>query len=448
MKKLYLKDIVKIVINNIFILFIVLIIKNQNAYAYWYEEVPIYETENIDSKWWLSRKQKEAEREKQRLELNKRMEENKNKEFRDKNIKWIYDSLDITNFPKDKWEIIDEDGDGIGYKYYFDKEGYLLIDTITPDYKIVDNKGREVDYNLRSINYDMDKEIPDSGIAIEEVQVYSPKANESSNIILGEGVVLKEKKKIFDNTISKDVVAYVSSSNRFIKETKGTIYNEIRWKKCSSLKGNGGYVVFDNPKNNFNKVTGYIATEYYTYNDNTLCTLKVYDADLYDKYEKEHHLYDIEEIYKKYNFNDTDDIRFSFIFDRSIKRLRFEIETEGEYKNRTCYLKDMKYGFSKTAFYEELIRKKEVEEEIEELKRLGIYVEDMWSFDLLDEDGENIEDYEEETENENNDDRIGGISYISDEETINYEDVIRDRNTGPAFDENLKNIKEVGPLQN
>ena len=140
-------------------------------------------------------------------------------------------------------------------------------------------------------------------------------------------------------------------------------------------------------------------------------------------------------------------IKFSFTFDRSIKRLRFEIETSESSKSLTCFMKDLKYGFSKRTFYDELIRKKEDEEEIEELKRLGIYVEDMWSFEALDENGEEIYEEEEETEheNENNDDNIGGKSYVSDEETKSYEDVVRDRNTGPAFDESLQNVKEVGP---
>ena len=422
-----------------------------NVYASWYEEPDVYETENIDGKWWLSRKQKEAEKQKQEIELNKQIEENKNRDFKDKNIRWLYSDFDTTRFPKDKWEIIDDDLDGVGYNYYFDKNGFLLIDIVTPDYKIVDGKGREVDYNLCPIKYEM-KDIlaKEEGMALDEDNTYVVPTREPSKVLIGEGVVLKKQEKIFDSTINKDVVDYVSSSNRFIKETKGTIYNEIKWKKCSSLKGNGGYVVFDNPNNNFNKITGYIGTEYYTYEDNTTCILKVYDADLYDKYDIEHHLYDIEEIYKNDSFNNTDAIKFSFTFDRSIGRLRFEIETVGDYLNRTCYFKDLKYGFSKTVFSEELKRKKEDEEEIEELKRLGIYVEDMWSFEAIDEDGNIIEEDDEEYENENNDDVIGGKSYTEDDfdidyESKSYEDIVRDRNTGPAFDESLQNAKEVGP---
>ena len=173
----------------------------------------------------------------------------------------------------------------------------------------------------------------------------------------------------------------------------------------------------------------------------------VYDADEYDKFEDMHHLYDIEEVYQNNSFYKTAPVKFSFTFDRSVKRLRFEIESTESSKSITCFFKDLKYGFNKTAFYDELVRKKENEEEIEELKRLGIYVEDMWSFEALDDNGEVIEIDDEETEheNENNDDYIGGKSYVSDEETKSYEDVVRDRNTGPAFDESLQNIKEIGP---
>ena len=73
-----------------------------DTYAAWYEEPEIYETENVDSKWWLSRKQKEAERQKQFIELNKKIEENKNKDFKDKNIRWLYSDFDTTRFPKNK----------------------------------------------------------------------------------------------------------------------------------------------------------------------------------------------------------------------------------------------------------------------------------------------------------------------------------------------------------
>ena len=423
-----------------------------NTYAAWYEEPEIYETENIDSKWWLSRKQKEAEKQKQDIELNKKIEENKNRDFKDKNIRWLYSDFDATRFPKNKWEIIDDDGDSIGYNYYFDKDGYLLIDTITPDYKIVDIKGREVDYNLRPIKYEINKNIIEEDNSQDSNNInflYNLPTREQSKVIIGEGVVLKKQEKIFDHTINKDVVAYASSSNRFIKETIGTIYNEIRWLKCCSLGGNGGYVIFNNPQNNFNKITGYISTQYDTSKtDSTIYTLKVYDADLYDKYNAEHHLYDIDEIYANDHFNVTDDIRLSFTFDRSIKRLRFEIEAVGKYLNKTCYFKDLKYGFSKTAFAEELKRKKEDEEEIEELKRLGIYIEDYTNFDALDDDGNIIyEDGEidDDFEEYRNDFRYDYSLDIYEEETKSYEDRLQDSDTGPAFDENLQNIKQVGP---
>ena len=451
MKKLFIKYIVKLIIIHIFILTIMPIIQNKKVYSYWYEEPEVYETENIDSMWWLSRKKKEELKIKQKEEIEKKKKENLHKDIRDKKTKWLYNDLDISDFPKNKWEIIDEDGDFIGYNYYFDKDGYLLIDTITPDYKIVDMQGREVDHNFKPIEYNIDSNIKysDTGIAVEENDTYIPETISPPNIIITNGVVLKNKEKIYDNSLDKNVLNYIDKSNRFIKNTNCIVFNDIRWKNCSSLKGNGGYVVFNNTKNNFNKITGYISTEYYTDIDNNEdCILKVYDADLYDKYNNANRLYDLEEIYSNSSFFNCEPIRFVFTFDRSVKRLRFEIETLENKKSLICFLKDLKYGFSKKAFYEELIRKKEEQEEIEELKRLGIYVEDMWSFDTIDENGDEIDEEETEHVNENNDDRIGGIFYVSDEETRNYEDVVRDRTTGPAFDENLKNIKEVGPSQN
>lgn len=436
--------------NRLYAILILAFSMCQITYAGWYEEPPVYETENIDSMWWLSKSKKEKLKNEQKEEIEKKKVENKSKSIENKKIKWLYDDNDITRFPKDKWEVIDEDNDGIAYNYYFDKDGFLLTDTLTPDYKVVDKKGREVDYDFRPIKYNIngDKTEAESGIVIDEEDVYTVPTREPSKVLLGEGVTLKGKEKIYDNSTNKNVLDYIDKSERFVKNTKGIVFNEIRWQNCSSLKGNGGYVIFTNPNNNFNKISGYVTTEHFSAVDsNAGCILKVYDADLYDKLNENHILGEIEEVYQNNSFYMTNPIKFTFTFDRSIKRLRFEIETSESCKSLTCFMKDLKYGFSKKAFYDELIKKKEDEEEIEELKRLGIYVEDMWSFEALDENGEVIEEDEEETEheNENNDDRIGGISYVSDEETKNYEDVVRDRNTGPAFDESLQNVKEVGP---
>ena len=425
-----------------------IICMGQITFAGWYEEPLVYETENIDAMWWLSKKKKEKLKNELDEEIEKKKHENEIEDMSDKRIKWLYDDNNITRFPKNKWELIDDDNDGIAYNYYFDKDGFLLVDTITPDYKIVDIKGREVDCDFRAIKYDLKEMNKTKAIQneLEETDIYVSSTYEPAKILIGEGVVLREKKRIYDNSKNKNLLDYIDKSNRFVKKTKATIYNEVYWKDCSSLKGNGGYVIFDNPDNNFNVVNGYIGIEFVSYEDNEQFIFKVYDADEYDKFEELHHMYDIEEIYVNDSFNNNDAAKFSFTFDRSVKRLRFEIETSDNNKSRTCYLKDLKYGFSKSAYQDELIRKKDKEEEIEELKRLGIYIEDLWSFEAIDEDGNVIEENEEtEHENENNDDYIGGKSYVSEEETKSYEDVVRDRNTGPAFDESLQNLKEVGP---
>lgn len=53
---------------------------------------------------------------------------------------WWWDNGDGT-FRKDEWAWIDGDGDGVAECYYFDKEGYLLTDTVTPDGSEVNKDG-------------------------------------------------------------------------------------------------------------------------------------------------------------------------------------------------------------------------------------------------------------------------------------------------------------------
>lgn len=438
-----LKKLKKIIFHSIIFSFVIISIKP--SYAIWYEEPIVMEKQdNIDSMWWLSKKKKEKLKKEQAEELIRWKEENK----KSNHIKWLYDENNITKYPSNKWEIIDENKTGVGYNYYFDENGYLLKDTITPDFKIVDKKGREVDNDLRPIVYYMTSHISQDEVInrkiLDEAEEYKPIEKEPAKVIIGKGVVLRDKKKIYDNTKSKDMLLYVDASNRFIKETKGIIANEVRWKKCSSFKGNDGFLIFNNPDNNFNKVIGKIAMEYHTDEDDTEYVLKVYDADLYDRHNDTNTLYDLEEIYSNNMINKVSPYKFEFTFERSIKRIRFEIEVNGEHKNRTFFFKDMKYGFSKTAFYDEIIRKKEENEEIEELKRLGIWVnEDEYvSFEALDEDGNIIEEYDEDVDEEYNysyyDDE-GDYHQISEIDEYTYEDKVRDKNTGPAFDKSIQN---------
>lgn len=430
----------KIIFHSIIFIFVIISIKP--SYAIWYEEPAVMEKQDdIDSMWWLSKKKKEALKKEQEENIKKWKEENKNTNH----FKWLYDENNVTKFPKNKWEIIDEYKTGTGYNYYFDENGYLLRDTITPDFKIVDKKGREVDNDLRPIAYDMSlyrlKEEVD-GKELYEKDTYIPTIKEPAKVIIGEGVVIKDKVKIFSNQIDKNMLTYVNMSNGFIKETKATTYDKVKWKKCSTLKGNGGYVIFNNPNNNFNKVNLFLSIEEFNDSpDTSNMYLKVYDADKYDDLNSKHRLEDIDEIYTTDNLSGKEAKKVNFTFDRTVKRLRFEIVTDGMYLNRKCLFKDFKYGFSKSAYREELKRKKEEEEEIEELKRLGIWVDedDYASFEALDEDGNEIEEDEEEHVNENLDDEIGGISYEDTDETVSYEDKVRDRTTGPAFDESLQN---------
>ena len=61
-------------------------------------------------------------------------------EWKRDNKGWWWDNGDGT-FPKDEWVWLDGDGDGVAQCYYFDKDGYLMTDTVTPDGSEVNKDG-------------------------------------------------------------------------------------------------------------------------------------------------------------------------------------------------------------------------------------------------------------------------------------------------------------------
>ena len=329
------------------------------------------------------------------------------------------------HLPNNSWHIISLDNSGVGYNYYFNDKGKLLIDTVTKDYKVVDSLGREVDDELSPIKY---KIATESNISKEDI---GQETNEPAKIIYSPGAKIKKESKLYDNTIDRNMLNYIAYSSGFKKTTNGTIYNGSKWRGVSSLKDDGSKVIFYNPNNNFNKITGIITHQEVANNDtNTRCTLYVYD--------KEHDNINYDEpLYSTDSFNYNEPIRFSFTFYRFIKELEFYIETDGESKKRICYLKNLRYGFDKNAYKEEIEEKKEEEDYINLLKELGIY-----------------HDISEMTEDESEDEEYD--YYLDDYEFIDYDDVdlidrdymskedkARDKVTGPAFDPELKNKKQI-----
>ena len=82
-----------------------------------------------------------------------------------------------------------------------------------------------------------------------------------------------------------------------MENVNGILFNNTRWNNCSSLKVTERFIKFNNPKNNFNKVSGYISTQN-VLDDNDWYWLKVYDSDLYDKYNEYNYLDELEEIFE------------------------------------------------------------------------------------------------------------------------------------------------------
>ena len=368
--------------------------------------------------------------------------QNKTNEDSKTAIKKIQDYYDRGIYNKNSWIIIDEDLDGYGFNFYFDEKGKLKYDTVTPDYRIVDSCGREIDDNLVPIIYVIKSE--SAIVASNSDLVHTGSA--ISQVIITEGVALKERSKFYDNKMNRKVVDYIDSSLRFKKTTNGTICNGSKWKGVSSLKDDGGYVIFNNPENNFNKIIGKISTQYDGDDDaETYSTLYVYDADLYETYKGLDRT--IEPLYETSSFNYTEPLSFNFTFYRTVKRLRFQIETYGYKKHRTCYLKNLRYGFNNAKYKEELEDAKDNEAYVEYLKDLGLYEtgEDMLAqLKLLEEDSQS--DYLEYRD-------FDDMDLYEDIDTTDYEydmDNMQEeinKRTGPAFDDYLRGLKNYWEIK-
>ena len=318
--------------------------------------------------------------------------------------KWIKDLNDEDSYVKNSFVLIPVATDSdIAYKYYFDSNGYLITDNISKDYTVVDKLGREIDEELKPVEY----YIGDKKFSIEHIEkpydskenVYYANRNRSINstpsqIIITEGVVFRNKlEKIFNTLIDRDTTKYIVGGSGYQTNVKGNTFKNGQWKQVLKLGSNGSYIVFENYINNFNKITGKIAMESTVSSDReTNCRLVVYDKEEYDKGNLEEYLYFNSE------FNYTEQKEVLFTFDRSIKNIVFVLYVDGKYKNRSVYLKDLRFGFSKSAYIEELIRKREEQEEIDYLKSLGLYVEEDSYFDIIDEDGEIIDEIDDEEE--------------------------------------------------
>lgn len=361
----------------------------------------------------------------------------------DKEVSKIQSFYDKGYYPKSSWMLIDSDLDGYGFNYYFNDKGKLAIDTVAPDYRIVDAYGREIDDDLIPIAY----KVTYSSLSEATNSDTIKHGLTSDGIILGPGVVLKEKSKFYDNQMNRHVLDYIDTSLRFKKTTNCTIYDGSKWKKASSLKDDGGYVIFNNPQNNFNKIIGEISTQKLSDKDDTdtYVTLYVYDADLYELYCG--HEDSLEPLYETSAFNYDEPLEFNFTFFRTVKRLRFHIETSGVDKLRTCYLKDLRYGFNKAKYKEELEEAKEREEYIAYMKELGIYQSDeemLLELKALEEDSTSdyleYEDFNDINIYDNVDLSDYGKNYDKEQRAI-------DRRTGPAFDEYLRSLKNYWEIE-
>ena len=297
-------------------------------------------------------------------------------------IIWLNDDA---SYPKDGWIFLDDNNDGIGTFYYFDKNGKLLVDTITPDYRVVNEKGQLIDNKTgKPIVYYTNKDLAESSDKYEfptpedflkkelgysatsqelklakgkQTDTYSSKQTQTtaytgakSQVLIGQNVVFHAEDEYFDPDIDRKVVNHITGGSEYSKKVNGTIFTKTKWSGVIALKGDGSYFIADNEKNNFNRVKGKIATHYFTYSDRTTtCTFSIWDID------------NEEELYSTSGFNYNAGISFDVTFFKTkVNKLRFELSVEGQYPKRVVYIKDLFFSFDKQAYKEEL---EELEEE-------------------------------------------------------------------------------------
>ncbi|MBR1454659.1 MAG: hypothetical protein IJ593_08485 [Lachnospiraceae bacterium] len=399
------------------------------------------------------------------------------------------------------WKIIDDDNDGIGYYYYFNENGFALVDDITPDYMIVDNDGKRLDMfgkpeEVKVENIDK-SDFGDSGIFSAEILaqieansdvstvkkgftssgaairtsdvnkdegpspadniVIEVNADGTARSILGLNVVLKDKsneKKGYNAQMERKMSEYIKGGDKYSKKVNGTIFNKTKWKEVMALKGTGATITFENPSNNFNKIKGRIATHYFTYSDRTtICTLSIYNDDTN------------EELYTTSEFNYNSGTSFECVFPRKANVIRFELEVTGQYTSRICYLRNCEFGFDREAYEDELY-----EDEIEEEYRRKYGTDSNAEEDEEEEfsdlgeiplEGEDPGARYRRLNNISDDDYLLSIEYDEEDDSISAElrasisearkkrdeeNEARDRVSGPAFDKNLVNETEaLGP---
>lgn len=397
------------------------------------------------------------------------------------------------------WKLIDDDYDGYAFYYYFDENGIVLRDDITPDYHTVGIDGRWVNTagvtqyaKVNSTNDNMGdtrlysaeliaqlesnaatkKGVSSSGQFLYMADpsmmsgpgsgnniVIDVTADGTAKVVLGKNVEIKpeKEKKGFDSQIDKNMQEHIIGGNKYSKKVNGTIFTKTKWKDVMALKGNEATIIFENPSNNFNKLKGRIATHYFTYSDRTTtCTLNIYDEDRNEL------------IYSSADFNYNSGASFECTFPRKAKKIKFELEVDGQYPSRICYLRKCEFGFDKAAYEEELY---DDETEAEYLRRVGTESEADENYEEEDDgigsrgevpiEGESPDARWRRLHGVSDDDYWASFGYDEDEMDLTdamkasisearrraaEADEKRNSVSGPAFDPAIKDLKpSVGP---
>ncbi|MDO5563951.1 MAG: hypothetical protein Q4F88_01810 [Eubacteriales bacterium] len=261
-------------------------------------------------------------------------------------IGWWFERGDGT-YPKGGWELVDGNKDGTGEYYYFDEEGYIITDTICPDYLIVNKDGQR----LNGLGLVVKEKMPSNyNYGHEE----NTNTNNSSNIFQGQssmGVIRQDDALIaggpeanalqnqtvvmggvtlkYDETesASRVMADNIVGGENYDKSVTARVTGKVTWTDVMCLKGDGAYIVFKNP--GFGKIKGKISHEYKASTDTTHCAINLILDDV--------HFSSIE------NFDFQRSEEFEFELPEDCKKVRLELSITGDYTARKVYLRDFVY---------------------------------------------------------------------------------------------------------
>ena len=190
------------------------------------------------------------------------------------NVGWWYDNGNGT-YPSNSWQWIDGDNNGTAECYYFDRTGYMLANTTTPDGYQVNSLGAWVEngtVKTRNVRATGQTNYTKSNSKSEEKKSNSNSNNsnrENSSDTRGE---TKKKEKKSQYLLYKENASYAS---HVYKEKNLRVIGGETWTDVLQFYSAGGMIEYSN-KAGYTKLRATVAPRFDNYNQGKTAELIVY----------------------------------------------------------------------------------------------------------------------------------------------------------------------------